>query len=232
MTRLLSLVVAAALACASAPARDHGSPAAPAAGVSADLVAAVPQPPAPGSDEAKADLAVVLWMQRTRTPPDVERARLGAKLGLEPFAPALGPGFDPRAHERTRALLQDARQRARGTLHAAKERFRRSRPYETDRRVAAAIDREPSSAYPSGHATYGVVLARVLSELAPDRRDALLQVGSTIGHDRVVGGVHYPSDVLAGQQLGAALADQILADPGFRRELEEVRRSEWRLAAK
>ncbi len=250
MTRLLSLLLAAALACASASAARSSAPAtaapttatattaaaakataAPAPDVMADLVAAVPPPPAIGSDEAKADLAIVFWMQRTRMPADVERAKVGAKLGPEAFAPALGAGFDPARYPKTVALLKDARARARSTLHAAKDRYDRKRPYDADPRVIPAVDKEPSSAYPSGHATYGQVLSRTLAELAPERRDALLAVGATIGHDRVLGGVHWPSDVLAGQKLGAAVADRILANPEFRRALDEVKRSEWSQAA-
>jgi acid phosphatase (class A) len=85
----------------------------------------------------------------------------------------------------------------------------------------------PSFSYPSGHATRGTLLARILAELAPERREALLRVGHQIGYDRVVGGVHYPSDVLAGDRLGDAVADALLADPDFRRQLEDVRRAEW-----
>lgn len=237
MPRLLSLLLAALLACASAtanaPARPAAAPAAAVASdLASDLVAAIPSPPAVGSDEQKADLAIVLWVQRTRTPADVDRAKLTAKLGPEAFAPAMGAGWDAAKYPKTVALLKDARARARSTLHAAKERFARKRPYDADPRATPAIDREPSSAYPSGHATYGMVLAHTLAELAPDRRDAVLKAGAGIGHDRVVGGVHWPSDVVAGQQLGSALADRILSDAAFKRALEEVRRAEWTGAAR
>src|SRR5512146_1431257 len=136
MNRVVLAAVSLALACASPRQQERAPHAGPAAaGVAqrfGDLVAAVPGPPAPGSDEGKADIAIVLWMQRTRTPAEVERARVGARLGIEAFAPALGPGFDPGGHPRTRALLQDARKRAREPLHAAKDRFRRARPYDAD----------------------------------------------------------------------------------------------------
>jgi acid phosphatase (class A) len=89
------------------------------------------------------------------------------------------------------------------------------------------VEREESFSYPSGHATRGVLAARVLAELAPARRAELLRLGEQVGYDRVVGGVHYPSDVLAGQRLGAALADELLARPELAAELAAVRAAEW-----
>jgi acid phosphatase (class A) len=70
-------------------------------------------------------------------------------------------------------------------------------------------------------------MASVLAELAPDRRDALVRRGAQIGHDRVLAGVHYPSDVLAGLGLGEAIAQALLADAAFRASLEDVRKKEW-----
>ncbi|HEX9290473.1 MAG TPA: phosphatase PAP2 family protein, partial [Anaeromyxobacteraceae bacterium] len=108
-----------------------------------------------------------------------------------------------------------------------KERFARPRPYDADVRVAPAVAREPSFAFPSGHAVRGVLHALLLAELAPARREALLERGRQIGFDRVRGGVHWPSDVEAGQRLGGALAAARLADPRFRARLEAAREKEW-----
>ncbi len=190
-------------------------------------VAALPAFPPLGSDEGKADLAIVLWVQRTRTAADVARARAEVEVGLATFAEALGRGFDAAAHPRTRALLGEVAERTRRTVGEEKRRFRRPRPYDADARVSPAVEREVSFSYPSGHAARGVVLARILSELAPARREALVEVGLRIGHDRVVGGVHYPSDVTAGQRLGDAIADALLADPHLRRTIHDVRAAEW-----
>lgn len=216
----IALLLLLSLACATpaaapAPARD---PAAALAG----------PPPAAGSDEAKADLAIVLWEQRTRTAEDVRRAEAGVKLGLASFAEALGPGFDPARHPRTEALLAAVAEEARQATGELKRRWLRQRPFVADPRVQPAIEREPTPSYPSGHAARGVVFARVLAELAPERREALLQRGLSIGYDRVIGGVHWPSDVEASQRIAPAIADRILADPAWRARIEEVRAAEWK----
>ena len=43
------------------------------------------------------------------------------------------------------------------------------------------------------------------------------------GWDRVVAGVHFPSDVYAGQVLGKALARAMLADKRFRERFESAK---------
>ena len=67
----------------------------------------------------------------------------------------------------------------------------------------------------------------VLAELRPERREALLAQGRQVGVNRVIGGVHYPSDIEAGQKLGARLAQAWLAEAANRQLVEAVRQAEW-----
>ncbi len=192
-----------------------------------DPGATVDPAPARGSEEEKADLAIVLWEQRTRTPEEVARAASEVRLGVAAFAAALGAGFDPAAHPLTEALLDRAGRATKACTDMLKKRYARPRPYLVEPRVVPAVQRETSPSYPSGHATRGVVYAAVLSELAPGRREALERRGLLVGTDRVIAGVHWPSDIAAGQRLGALIARALLADPAFRRALEETRAKEW-----
>jgi acid phosphatase (class A) len=57
----------------------------------------------------------------------------------------------------------------------------------------------------------------MLADLLPERRERLLAVGRTGGTSRTLCGVHYPSDVEAGQRLGEAAARQIIASEQWRR---------------
>ena len=62
------------------------------------------------------------------------------------------------------------------------------------------------SSFPSGHAAFifGVVVA--LSVVRPGYRSALLAVATVVALSRVLAGVHYLSDVLAGAALGSLVA--------------------------
>jgi len=224
--RSLYLALALALACAGAAAPAAGT--APVLEARPGEPASVLGPPPPrGSVAEREDVAVVLWEQRVRTADDAARLSHDPGLGLDFFAPALGDGFDAAAHPRTRALIDRVHARATPIILGAKDRFGRARPYDADARVEPVAEKEATPSYPSGHATRGVLVARVLGELAPARREALRQAGLRPGYERVLGGVHYPSDVLAGFQLGDAIADAFLADPALQESLETVRRAEW-----
>jgi len=229
-TLLLAVAIAAALhpvrnARAQAEAPSRVEPRARQAGLDAALV--VGACPAPGSEKAKVDLGIVLWEQRTRTSDDVRRASSEVELTPDAFAEAAGGALDRDHRPLTRALLDEAEQEARQVYGPLKKRFARPRPYDADQRVEPAIAREPSFAFPSGHAVRGMLHALLLAELAPARREALLERGRQIGFDRVRGGVHWPSDVEAGQRLGVALAAARLADRDFRARLEAAREKEW-----
>ena len=56
-------------------------------------------------------------------------------------------------------------------------------------------------AYPSGHAFQGTLIALILSEVFPQHADSFMKLGESIGENRVIFGVHYPSDHAAGIEL-------------------------------
>src|SRR2546423_173969 len=58
-----------------------------------------------------------------------------------------------------------------------------------------------SYSYPSGHARYGAVTAILLANMVPEKRRELFARGWDYGESRVVGGVHFPTDVESGRIL-------------------------------
>ena len=80
-----------------------------------------------------------------------------------------------------------------------------------------------SGAYPSGHASLGWTWALILAELVPERADAIFSRGRAFGDNRVVCGVHWPSDVQAGQTIAAAVVARLHAKPEFVAEMQRAR---------
>ena len=97
---------------------------------------------------------------------------------------------------------------AKAIADVSKEHFGRPRPAV----AKAAVEGDTKHAYPSGHSTYGTALCLVLCEVCPDKKDALLERGREIGWNRVVLGLHYPSDIGAGRVLGQACAQALLSN--------------------
>jgi acid phosphatase (class A) len=191
-----------------------------------DYAALIGRFPAPGSEGAIGDQAILLWLQRVRTPGEVRRAQSEVKLHLGVFSEVTGQDLESGPFPLTRALAADLLDTLHQVTGALKVQFARPRPYDAIPQVKPAVSRESSYSYPSGHSTWGMAEAILLAELQPERRDAILDRGRQVGFDRVLGGVHYPSDVDAGQILGSAIAQAWLAEPSHRRRVE-LAKAEW-----
>ena len=73
-----------------------------------------------------------------------------------------------------------------------------------------ALAKAPSQlSFPSAHATSSLAAATALGRVEPRARPALFTLAAAICIGRPYLGMHYPSDVLAGAALGAALGSLI-----------------------
>lgn len=79
-----------------------------------------------------------------------------------------------------------------------KRKVQRSRPPRVP--VIPCPDR---FSFPSGHATSSLSVALAIGFLVPPLALPLVGLGLLVGWSRVVLGVHYPGDVLAGQSIAA-----------------------------
>jgi acid phosphatase (class A) len=108
------------------------------------------------------------------------------------------------------------------TYHKGK--FMRPRPYDVDTSLEPC-GRKPGGAksYPSSHAANAMAGACVLAKIYPRSKKLILDYGRSSGDLRAVIGVHHPSDVEAGQNLGNEICGRLLADDGFLEELAKVK---------
>jgi acid phosphatase (class A) len=105
---------------------------------------------------------------------------------------------------------------------SGKHYFSRARPFIASSDVQPTVPVKPGDAYdsyPSGHATFGYMSAILLAQMVPEKRDALFARGREFGANRVVDGVHYPSDVEAGRIDGTLVAAALWPAPISRRPL-------------
>jgi acid phosphatase (class A) len=172
-------------------------------------------PPAPGSPQASEDLAILLWLQRYRTPEMVAATWLLLDRDISGFSRAAGSDLTSASP----ALLQGLADFMAPVVtinNNLKNDAGRLRPYLAHAQLHPCLPPEATPSFPSNHATWFRVMGELLADLLPERRQRLRQVGLQGGANRVLCGVHYPSDVAAGQRLGAEAARQILASPQWR----------------
>jgi hypothetical protein len=107
--------------------------------------------------------------------------------------------------------------------YRAKNHYQRTRPFVVNKEPTCTPDEEAhlkkDGSYPSGHTALGWAWALILSEIAPERADAILAKGRAFGESRIICNVHWHSDVVEGRFMGAAAVARLHADPAFRAEL-------------
>ena len=191
-----------------------------------DLGALLAPPPAPDSAQQQVDLAKVLDVQRTRTHEQVVHAEADVTKSVFRFADVLGPEFSEANLPKTTVLFQMAQNDAALIARQGKDHFRRARPYIASSDVHPTVPINPKDAnesYPSGHATVGYMTAILLAQMVPEKRDALFARGREYGENRVIDGVHYPSDVEAGRIDGTLVAAALMNDPAFQKAFADAR---------
>jgi acid phosphatase (class A) len=66
-------------------------------------------------------------------------------------------------------------------------------------------------------------MGTVLASMLPEKRDELYARIADYGHSRMIAGVHYRSDIDAGEILGSAIAaDEFAADDDFKNKLPDA----------
>ena len=179
-------------------------------------------PPAADSQTAHEDLAIVLWVQRTRSASDVDRVWAAMSPGVGTFQQAIGTMLLPQRFPKLYAAVQAGLAQASPPFEALKSHWRRPRPAAVDPDVKPCTPTPESGSYPSGTAALGIVAGRLLADLIPARKAEILERGEEIGELRVTAGVHFPSDVVAGAKLGELIADQILASEQWAKTREAL----------
>tara|TARA_R100001015_G_C4607820_1_gene162963 strand:+ start:612 stop:1262 length:651 start_codon:yes stop_codon:yes gene_type:complete len=100
-------------------------------------------------------------------------------------------------------------------VHTLKYKFNRPRPeqlspfHQTGITTPVSVSgRTP--AYPSGHASQSRFIARYIGHRFPDYAEGAMVLADRIAQSRIDGGVHYPSDNKAGQELADLLFQDYL----------------------
>jgi acid phosphatase (class A) len=188
-----------------------------------DFVHVLGPPPTIDSPEGKADLEAVLYAQRTRTAAEVESAQSDVCLSIFRFADVMGLGFKAENLPFTVMFFQRVFYDDQHAVEAAKKSFNRPRPFVSDHDVSPVVERSANASYPSGHATFAYSTAILLADMVPEKSAQIFARATVYAHNRVIAGVHYPSDVEAGRISGSVIDNVLIHDHRFDADLARAR---------
>lgn len=196
-----------------------------------DSLQLVGAPPAAGSAAFALDEEVHRQMKALRNGPRGVLATQDAELrfpaAAEAFACTLGVAISQEATPHLTTLLRRSLSDAGGSTYGAKNKYQRTRPFvhykEGSCTPASESRLAKDGSYPSGHSALGYAWGLILAEVAPERANALVARGQAFGDSRLVCGVHWQSDVVAGRAIGAAAVSRLHANPVFTAQLALAR---------
>lgn len=185
-----------------------------------DAVDMLPLPPASDSPTEKAELAKLHRIESLRTAADIDHARADeAERDIFIFKPVLGDGFNATALPLTAVLSAHVEEDEQADAEPIKDSFHRERPYNLDKSLHPVCKTKvKNDSYPSGHTMTGYLMALTLASMLPEKRDAIFARADDYAHNRLVCGVHQPSDLEAGKEIAYALFAVMADNPRFKAE--------------
>jgi len=194
--------------------------------------ALLPPPPAAGTVAFAQDKEASVLNLHLRGTPRWDMAIEDANLSFPAAAGAFSCALQAPVTEAGTPILYRTLRRtltdAGLATYTAKNHYNRTRPFVANGAPICTPNlQEPlrkDGSYPSGHTAVGWAWALVLTEIAPDRADAILARGRAFGENRVVCNVHWLSDVEEGRFVGAATVAELHSSPEFEADLAAAKK--------
>ena len=210
-----------------------------------DAILLLPPPPPATSELQKRELNDVLAAQKQRTPALIKRS-LDDKVDLFGFANVMGPKFTPENIPSAAAFIRKVGRETGAQVNLVKDCWERPRPFVVSKEVhppgtmaqdMAMKPGEPekntaphdasspcrpveapafSYSYPSGNANFGTTTAILLAAMVPEKRTEIFARGWEYGENRLVAGVHFPSDIESGRISATAMVAVMMQNAAFK----------------
>ncbi|GGG02855.1 phosphatase PAP2 family protein [Paenibacillus abyssi] len=180
----------------------------------------VDAPPANDSEITKAELEELHEMAANRTAEDIELINHWASGIVSPNSHWFAITEEmikkykltPPAAARVHAAVANAIYTASTAVYEAKYHYLRPRPTDLDPtlELPEGFKVPPHPSYPSGHSATAEAASTMLSYIFPHESAAFEKMSSDASISRMKAGIHFRSDIDAGNKLGQEVANDII----------------------
>ena len=180
-----------------------------------DLTRYLPAPPANDSKQTQDEIAELLQIQKSRTPEQAAAAVADAQEEVWRFADVMGPKFSADKLPVTSAFFERIAATEGAVVDPAKDFWKRPRPHMISDQIQPIVKKSKSGSWPSGHATLGYLMATLLADMVPEKKEALYARASQYAQNRVIAGIHYRSDTVMSRTAAALIAQKLFESTEF-----------------
>jgi hypothetical protein len=194
-------------------------------GAKLDIARIIGLPPAQNGPEGKAEFEQVQEIAGSRTPEREQKAIADQRQGLVNFLDGMGTGYVDSTHREVRLLFREAQIELGILLKSVHRLTSRQRPFQLWAKVRVKPcpgARPTGTSFPSAHAATAALYAELLKAALPEMADRLEERVKSYNESRLVCGFHFPSDLVAGDKVGRAVARALLAERAFRARFDET----------
>lgn len=183
----------------------------------------IPDFPADESEEYYQDFKVLHGWQEQRTEAQCFAAAGQEYASIQETYPSYKKFFDSLSYS-DKEFLHRVYEDAHTINKIVKANFSRPRPFRTDAALepCANIGRINGYAYPSGHATMAGTFEGMMFIIDPDNKKGIKDATQRAGMYRVLAGVHHPTDIKAGYDLGRDIFNALKKNDAFMKKLNSL----------
>jgi acid phosphatase (class A) len=174
--------------------------------------------------EEKEDMRTVERWQKLRSREMAVKSLADSEQSVFIFSDVLGEKFTEKNLPIAKKFFHSVYQTESNLNKQGKEKWERMRPPAKNPGLKPVGKFENYGSYPSGHAAFSWLTGIVLADMIPEKREAIMVRAREIGLNRIIGGVHYPSDVEMGRILAVACAVEMRSKPAFLADFDEARK--------
>lgn len=174
------------------------------------------------SKEWQNEVNQILKVQKNFDDAELDEAISEKHLQPETIAHAIDPSITREAYPKLYYLMDRVGDTSRCETDNVKEFWNQTRPYLADKRVKMLITPSRGGSFPSGHATGSYIYAHVLGLLFPQNREKYHELADEIGQHRILIGMHYPRDIIAGKHMAYLVIGGLIQNEEFLKDFKKA----------